>query len=122
MKAKIRMYALILRTNTFAIVCSRCHEIGYVDIDCVECGGKGVRNKKVEKWERVAVIIENIKRDKNGDLTYWTDASCFYEEGAKLIHFNAKDADDERKKRNSLESYLDNLSVIKNAIKGGYNE
>jgi len=122
MKARIRMYALILKTNTFVIVCSRCHEKGYVDIDCVECGGKGVRKKKVEKWERVAVIVENIKRDKNGDLTYWTDASCFYEEGAKLIHFNAKDADDERKKRNSLESYLDNLSVIKNAIKGGYNE
>jgi hypothetical protein len=111
-RVNMDMYLLKKDSNKFVVTCNRCHERGYVDLKCTECGGKGVRFKTVEKWVIKNVEIECINRDSDGGIRYWTDQSCFYEESNKLVHFTKKDAVRECERRNTEFSNVNNVEVI----------
>lgn len=84
------------------VVCNKCHSSGEVLKNCYECGGKGVHNKTKKKWavHIHPITIDKIDRDKNGELRFWTDMSCFFQEKDKLVHFTFKDALNECWNRN----------------------
>ena len=112
----MKMYLLKRDSNKFVVTCNKCHERGYVDLKCTECGGKGVRFKTVEKWIVRNIDIEEINRDSEGNIIYWTDSWSFFNENDRLIHFTKKDAQKECERRNGELANLDNRCVITDKV------
>lgn len=84
------------------VPCKHCSDKGYINKSCQACNGKGIHNKTFSSYvvrERDMEIVK-IDRDVNGELRYWEDMSCYFEEKSKLIHFSRKDAKIECDKRN----------------------
>lgn len=102
MKEKYFMYRIKQEKYKIKVVCEKCYQNGEVIKTCQSCGGKGVHNKTKIKWvvHKRSYIIDKIDRDSEGNLRYWEDMSCYFEESEKLIHFTYKDALKECKKRN----------------------
>lgn len=109
--AKPQMYLIKLKEYKIQVVCERCYQNGQVNEKCTQCGGKGVHNKTKQKWEvsKNMMSIENIDRDENGELRYWEDKSCFYQEKDKFLHFRYGDALRECKRRNEGLDFTVNL-------------
>lgn len=99
-----RMFLIKLQDYKIIVICERCFEKGYVDINCKQCGGKGTHNKTKQKWEvcKKTFYINRIDRDEDGIIRYWEDMSCFFRESDKLLHFTYRDAVNECKRRNEL--------------------
>jgi len=102
-----KMYSIKEQSLKIQVPCQKCFAKGFVDNNCHACNGKGVHNKTLIVWEvrEKPTIVEKIDREsKTGELRYWTEIDCFYEESGKYIHFNKKDAQKECDKRN-IEKY-----------------
>lgn len=101
---KINMYRIKLKDYKIQVVCSRCYEnlYGQINSNCKACGGKGVHNKTLQRWEvcKRLELVEKINRDKNGELRYWTAMDSYCQESSGLLHFTLKDATDECNRRN----------------------
>ena len=100
----LEMYHIKLQDYRIKVVCNKCYKNGQVDEKCSECGGKGIHNKTKQKWEvsKKLVSIDKIDRDKDGELRYWEDKSCFFYEMDKYLHFSYQDAKNECKRRNNV--------------------
>ena len=99
----LEMYHIKLQDYKIKVVCNKCYNNGQVDEKCSQCGGKGVHNKTKQKWEvsEKLVSIDKIDRDEDGELRYWEDKSCFFNEMDKYLHFSYQDALNECKRRNN---------------------
>ena len=99
----LQMYHIKLQDYKIKVVCNKCYKNGQVDEKCSQCGGKGVHNKTKQKWEisKKLVSINKIDRDEDGELRYWEDKSCFFNEMDKYLHFSYQDAKNECKRRNN---------------------
>jgi len=100
----LEMYHIKLQDYKIKVVCNKCYNNGQVDEKCSQCGGKGVHNKTKQKWEvsEKLVSIDKIDRDEDGELRYWEDKSCFFNEMDKYLHFSYQDALNECKRRNNV--------------------
>jgi len=98
----LEMYHIKLQDYKIKVVCNKCYNNGQVDEKCSQCGGKGIHNKTKQKWEvnKKLVSIDKIDRDEDGELRYWEDKSCFFNEMDKYLHFRYQDAKNECKRRN----------------------
>jgi len=99
---KFKMYLIKLIDYKIQVVCKHCYDNGQINKNCNNCGGKGTHNKTKQKWEvrKNLWTINKIDRDENGELRYWEDMSCYFQESSKLLHFTFRDAVDECNKRN----------------------
>jgi hypothetical protein len=99
---KAKMYRIKLEDYVVKVVCEHCFNAGEVDPHCTRCGGNGVHRKTKHRWVVVRRLedIDNIDRDSNGNLRYWTSKSDFFEESSKLVHFTYEDALRECRNRN----------------------
>jgi len=95
------MYHIKLQDYKIKVVCNKCYKNGQVDDKCSECGGKGIHNKTKQKWEvsKKLVSIDKIDRNEDGELRYWEDKNCFFNEMDRLLHFSYQDAKNECKRR-----------------------
>lgn len=82
---KINMWRIQVTTKTLIkVCCERCMSAGRVVKDCPMCGGAGVHNKHVVRYEvnPRPVEVHRIDRDSKGRLRYWTGCDSFYYESA----------------------------------------
>lgn len=100
--AKYLLYRIKLENYRIQVVCDYCYKNGQVNKRCNKCGGKSVHNKTRQRWVvcKHLQLIDKIDRDSEGNIRYWEDMSCFYQETDKLIHFTYRDAEKECNKRN----------------------
>lgn len=115
MKFPIEMYTIREEDIKIKVPCEQCAKNGIVNKRCYICGGNGVRNKTIEVWKVApgSVTIERIDRASEdeyykdiqtsykGGLRYWTDASSYFNEEDKHLHFNIRDAQKECNRRNA---------------------
>lgn len=112
-----KMYLVYARDMKMKVVCESCAVRGAVASNCTKCNGEGTHHKATKWYVSKPIDIEKIDRVSEdisirdavtgelivqpaGSLRYWEDASCYYAEQEKLIHFTKQDAAAECRKRN----------------------
>lgn len=123
---KINMWRIQVTTRTIVrVCCERCIKVGKVVKDCPMCGGTGVHNKHVVRYEvnPKPVEVNKIDRDDNGRLRYWTGYDSFYYESANHddnynipaevgnIHLLSFTQEDAIKERNRINKCLEDKSL-----------
>lgn len=112
-----KMYLVYARDIKMKVVCESCAVRGAVASNCTKCNGEGTHHKATKWYVSKPIDIEKIDRGSEdisvrdavtgelivqpaGSLRYWVDASYYYAEQEKLIHFTKQDAAAECHKRN----------------------
>lgn len=114
------MYRIKTQIHKKKQCCPSCSKKDFINEKCPVCGGKGVRNKSVYRFEVMKEPCQVGKIDRspiNGKLRYWTSASeYFYEEtyptdnhyvpdipnGVHFLHHSLKDAERECDRINKI--------------------